>query len=161
MTMMWRRGTAYSQDLRDRVLAYSDPGELVGEIAAALCVSISYLSKVLSRRAQTGELSARPQRCHVQPKLAGLYEAIRTEVTARPDATLAELRRWLAQRHAVTASNGLMHDTLRKLGLTSKKKTLPPPGQKRPDFPAARAEWRQGQTPPRPGRVVFFRRASG
>src|SRR5947209_16089707 len=92
MKMTWRRGTAYSQDLRDRVLAYSDAGELVGEIAAALCVSISYVSKVLSRRAQTGELSARPQRCHVQPKLAGLYEAIQAEVKARPDATLAELR---------------------------------------------------------------------
>src|SRR3954462_4846158 len=97
MTMTWRRGTAYSQDLRDRVLAYSDAGELVGEIAAALCVSISYVSKVLSRRAQTGELSARPQRCHVQPKLAGLYEAIQAEVKARPDATHAELRRWLAR----------------------------------------------------------------
>src|SRR3954470_6000634 len=86
MTMTWRRGTAYSQDLRDRVLAYSDAGELVGEIAAALCVSISYVSKVLSRRAQTSELSARPQRCHVQPKLAGLYEAIQAEV---PDVAAA------------------------------------------------------------------------
>src|SRR5206468_8837598 len=92
----------------------------------ALCVSISYVSKVLSRRAQTGERSARPQRCHVQPKLAGLSEAIQAEVKARPDATLAELRRWLAQTHAVTASNGLMHDTLRKLGLTSKKRMARP-----------------------------------
>src|SRR3954465_14815168 len=121
MKMTWRRGMAYSQDLRDRVLAYSDAGELVGEIAAALCVSISYVSKVLSRRAQTGERSARPQRCHVQPKLAGLYDAIQSEVKARPDATLAELRLWLAQTHEVTASNGLMHETLRKLGLTLKK----------------------------------------
>jgi len=129
MKMTWRRGTAYSQDLRDRVLAYSDAGELVGEIAAALCVSISYVSKVLSRRAQTGELSARPQRCHVQPKLAGLYEAIQAEVKARPDATLAELRLWLAQTHEVTASNGLMHDTLRKLGLTQKKRRCTPPSK--------------------------------
>src|SRR3954449_108402 len=118
MNMTWRRGTAYSQDLRERVLAYSDAGELVGEIAAALCVSISCVSKVLSRRAQAGELSARPPRCHVQPKLAGLYEAIQAEVKARPDATLAELRLWLAQTHEVTASNGLMHETLRKLRLT-------------------------------------------
>src|SRR5437588_3960674 len=92
MKMTWRRGTAYSQDLRDRVLAYSDPGELVGEIAAALCVSVSYVSKVLGRWARTAERCARPQRCHVQPKLAGLYDAIQAEVRARPDATLAELR---------------------------------------------------------------------
>jgi transposase len=129
MTMMWRRGRAYSQDLRDRVLAHFDAGEPVCEIAAALCVSVSYVSKVLSRRAQTGELSARPQRCHIQPKLAGLYEAIQAEVRARPDATLAELRRWLAQTHAVSASNGLMHETLRKLGLTLKKRRCTPPSK--------------------------------
>src|SRR3954451_16773850 len=122
MKMTWRRGMAYSQDLRDRVLAYSDAGELVGEIAAALCVSISYVSKVLSRRAQTGERSARPQRCHVQPKLAGLYDAIQAEVKARPDATLAGLRLCLAQPHEVSDSNGLIHDTLRNFGRTLKKK---------------------------------------
>src|SRR3954465_4360627 len=88
MKMTWRRGMAYSQDLRDRGLAYSNAGELVGEIAAALCVSISYVSKVLSRRAQPGHGPAPPQRCLVQPKLAGLYDAIQSEVKARPDATL-------------------------------------------------------------------------
>jgi transposase len=56
-------------------------------------------------------------------------EAIRTEVKARPDATLAELRRRLAQTHEVTASNGLMHDTTRKLGLTLKKRHCTPPSK--------------------------------
>src|SRR3954454_6827448 len=69
--MAWRRGVAYSQDLRDRVFARCDAGEAVGEIAEALCVTVSYVSKVLTRRSQTGELSARPQRVHVPPKLAG------------------------------------------------------------------------------------------
>lgn len=120
--MSWRRGTAYSQDLRDRVFAHYDAGEAVGEIAEALCVTVSYVSKVLSRRKLTGELSARPQRGHVGPKLAGLYEAIQTEVASRPDATLVELCRWLAQVHQVTASIALMHSTLCKLGLTHKKR---------------------------------------
>lgn len=124
--MAWRRGTAYSQDLRDRVFARCDAGEAVGEIAKALCVSISYVFKVLSRRIQTGELSARPQRCHVPPKLAGLYEAIEAEVKARSDATLDELRQWLAQTHHVTASSALMHATLGKLGLTHKKRRCTP-----------------------------------
>src|SRR3954467_12742958 len=127
MNMTWRRGTAYSQDLRDRVLAYSDAGELVGEIAAALCVSVSYVSKVLGRWARTGERCARPQRCHVQPKLAGLYDAIQAEVRARPDATLAELRLWLAQTHEVTSCPGLMHATLRKLRLKPRKRPRPAP----------------------------------
>ena len=125
--MAWRPGAAYSQDLRDRVFARCDAGEAVGEIAEALCITVSYVSKVLSRRNLTGELSARPQRGHVLPKLAAPYEAIQAEVASRPDATLAELCRWLAQTHQVTASSALMHGTLRKLGLTHKKRrcTLP------------------------------------
>ena len=130
--MPWRPGMAYSQDLRDRVFARSGAGETVGEIADALCVSIAYVSKVLSRRNQTGELSARPQRCHVPPKLAGLYEVIGAEVKARPDATLAELCRWLEQTHHVTASSALMHGTLRKLGLTHKKRRSMPPNKSVP-----------------------------
>ena len=84
--MQWRRGKAYSQDLRERVFALRDAGDAVGEIADALCVSVSYVSKALSRRRDTGETSARLQRCHVPPKLLGLYDAIRAEVTSRPDA---------------------------------------------------------------------------
>ena len=119
--MLFRRGKAYSQDLRERVFALADVGEAVGEIAEALCVSVSYVSKALSRRRETGERSARPQRCHLPPKLLRLYDAIRAEVTARPDATLAELRRWLSEVHQVSASDGLMHSTLARLGLTLKK----------------------------------------
>jgi len=47
--MQWRRGKAYSQDLRERVFALCDAGDAVGEIADALCVSVSYVSKALSR----------------------------------------------------------------------------------------------------------------
>src|SRR3954464_3646159 len=105
MNMTWRRGTAYSQDLRDRVLAYSDAGELVGEIATALCVSISYVSKVISRRAQTGELCApAAMPCSRKARRALRGHPNRGEGAA--DATLGELRRWLAQTHEVTASNG-------------------------------------------------------
>lgn len=127
--MLFRKGKAYSQDLRERVFALADAGGAVGEVAAALCVSISYVSKVLGRRRSTGECSARAQRCHVTPKLLGLHDAIRAEVAARPDATLAELRRWLSEIHNVSASDGLMHSTLARLGLTRKKRPCMPPSR--------------------------------
>jgi hypothetical protein len=72
--MLWRRGKAYSQDLRMRVLAEADDGARVGEIATALRVSVSDVSKVLSRRNTTGETAARPQRCQLTPKLADLHD---------------------------------------------------------------------------------------
>jgi len=125
--MSVRRGKPYGQEMRDRVFRLSDGGLGVTATAERLQVSIAYVSKVLSRRRMTGEKSARPQRCHVQPKLAGLKDAIGTEVAARPDATIAELRDWLLATHAVSASNGLMHKTLVQLRLTLKKSrsTLP------------------------------------
>jgi transposase len=60
--VLWQRGKAYSQDLRERVIAASDDGSRVGEIAKAFRVSISYVSKVLGRLQASGERSARPQR---------------------------------------------------------------------------------------------------
>ena len=124
--MLWQRGKAYSQDLRERVLAAADDGERVGRIAAMLRVSVAYVSKVLGRRRQTGVTTALPQRCHVPSKLAALHDAIREQVAARPDATIAELRIWLSNTHQMTASNGLMWSTLAELGLTYKKSRSTP-----------------------------------
>jgi|HubBroStandDraft_3_1064219.scaffolds.fasta_scaffold465270_1 transposase len=120
--MLWRRGKSYSQDLRDRVFAAADDDEPVGRIAVMLRVSVSYVSKVLTRRRVTGQTQARPQRCHVAPKLAGLHAAILAQVTNRPDATIAELRAWLLETHEVSASSGLMNKTLAALDLTFKKR---------------------------------------
>src|SRR5436190_10497110 len=116
--MLWQRGKPYSQDLRERVFAAADDGERVGRIATMLRVSVSYVSKVLSRHRLTGQPQARLQRCHVVPKLSGLHPAIEAQVSARPDATIAELRAWLLETHQVSASTGLINKTLAAVDLT-------------------------------------------
>jgi transposase len=67
--VVWKNGKPYAQDLRDRVflaaVATADEAIPVGQIAERLSVSISYVSKVLSRHRLTGERAARPQRCHL------------------------------------------------------------------------------------------------
>ena len=133
--MLWHRGKSYSQDLRERVFAMADAGTPVGRSATLLRVSISYVSKVLSRRRDTGETSARAQRCHLVPKLAQQEAAIVAEVAARPDATIAELRRWLLLTHQISASDGLMHKTLAKFDLTFKKSPCMPPSNSAPTLP--------------------------
>ena len=120
--MLFQHGKAYSQDLRERVFAAAEEGGRVGQIARGLRVSVSYVSKVLSRRDKTGETTARPQRCHLTPKLADLHQAIRQQVAARPDATIAELRAWLLATHEVAVSDGLVCETLAELDLTLKLK---------------------------------------
>jgi transposase len=124
--MLWQRGKAYSQDLRDRVFAAAAAGTPVGRIAEMLFVSGSYVSKVLIRRNRTGETAARPQRCHVAAKLSDYHTAIRERVAAKPDATLAELRSWLFETHQVSVSVTLMWETLAQLGLTLKKRPCTP-----------------------------------
>jgi transposase len=133
--MLWRRGKPYSQDLRERVFAAADDGEPVGRIATMLRVSVSYVSKVLSRRRLTGQTEARSQRCPVVPKLSELYPAILAQVTSRPDATIAELRAWLLETHKVSASAGLMNKTLAALDLTFKKNPSTPPSKRERTLP--------------------------
>jgi transposase len=104
--MLYQRGRAYSQDLRERVFAASDDGEQVGEIAELFRVSVAYVSKALTRRRATGETTVRAQHGHKLPKLAPFYAAIRGYVAERGDVTIAELRTWLLATHQVQRASG-------------------------------------------------------
>jgi transposase len=119
--MAWKSGQSYSTDLRSRVLAAVDVGNPAKVTAQLFQVSVSYIYKALARREATGETEARPQRNRQALKLADHHAAIAAEVTRRPDVTLDELRAWLLATHDNTASLGLMHKTLARLGLTLKK----------------------------------------
>jgi transposase len=119
--MLWQRGKVYPQELRERVFTYADAGMPVGAIARTLLVSVSYVSKVLGRREKTGETAARPQHCHLVPRLHAHEACIKERVQAKPDSTLAELCAWLEEEHKLKASLPLMVKTLSKLNLTLKK----------------------------------------
>ena len=63
-----RRGQAYSQDLRDRVLMASGSASVVG---LRFGVGRSYVAKARKRRDRDGQVSAGRQRSHTAAKLAG------------------------------------------------------------------------------------------
>ena len=63
-------GKAYSQDLRERVMAAVDAGTGAYAAASFFRVSVSYIYKALGRRQRTGETSARPWAGGPKPKLA-------------------------------------------------------------------------------------------
>jgi transposase len=117
--MAWRRGQALGQDLRERVLA--DAGRPARAVAVRFGVSVSYVVKARARLRDTGEACARPQRNRVAPRLAPHYQAIRAEVAARPSATVAELRAWLAAARGAVVGHAAMWRTLHRLDLTRKK----------------------------------------
>lgn len=120
--MSWRRGQAYAQHLRERVLAAVDRGMGAYQAAPVFQVSVSWIYKALARRRDTGESTARPQINHVPPKLLAQHEAIRLKLKSEPDLTLNELRSWLREAHQVSISLRGIWKTLRQLDLTRKKR---------------------------------------
>ena len=125
--MGWRSGQAYSQDLRERVLAAVDGGLRVREAAPLFRVSVSYIYKALERRAATGQTTA-SARGGLQrpPVLSGHEAALLAELRSHPDATLAELRRWLFEARGVSISMGALWNGLARLGWTLKKSRSTP-----------------------------------
>lgn len=130
--MEWRRGQAYSQDLRGRVLAAEGSARAV---AARFGVSVSYVVKARQRRDRSGDIAAGPQRSHTPRMLAGLHDTIFAHVQHHQDATLDELRTWLREAHGVSVSMGLMWNTLARLGLTLKKRPYTLPSRHVPTSP--------------------------
>jgi transposase len=122
--MAWRRGQAYGQDLRDRVLAC--PDDTLAQVATRFGVSRSYVSKVRARLRVLGERSPGPQCGHVPLRLAGLTEDLAAQIRRYPDATLNELRLWLSTTHKVSTSYSVMWKVVERLALTLKKA---PPGR--------------------------------
>jgi transposase len=117
--MAWRRGRAYGQDLRDRVLGAA--GLSLRAAAARFAVSPSYVAKARARLRRTGESTPGPQRNHVPPRLAPLEDALRARVASGADATLAELCAWASAEHGIGVSQPVMRKMLARLGLTLKK----------------------------------------
>ncbi len=134
--MAWKRGQAYSQDLRDRVLGSVDGGTGVYAVAELFRVSVSYIYKALKRRRTTGERSPNPNRGHRPRKLTRSQEAaLAAHIDAHSDITLARLQDWLEATHGVRLSDGAIHAAVSRLDLSFKKK----PGCRR-----ARASRRRG-----------------
>ena len=117
--MSWRRGKAYAQDLRDRVLVA--PG-LLREVAERFGVSQAYVSRLRSRQERLGKTSAGAQHNHVPLRLAALRETLLAQVALAPEQTLAQLCQWVQREHALEVGVTTMGKTLTRLGLTRKKR---------------------------------------
>lgn len=117
--MSWRRGKAYAQDLRDRVLAAQG---LLREVAERFGVSQAYALRVRSRYERLGQSSAGAQHNHVALRLAALEEPLLAQVALAPEQTLAQLCQWVQLEHALEVGVTTMGKTLARLGMTRKKR---------------------------------------
>jgi transposase len=133
--MGWISGQAYSEDLRERVLAAVDRGGRVYEVAPLFGVSVSYIYKALARRQRDGIATALPRVGRPGRKLDGHLEALAAHVTVHPDATLAELVDWSERERGVKVCIATMSATLDVLDLSRKKRHAMLPSRPAPMSP--------------------------
>ena len=118
----------YSMDLRERVVAACESGELTrGQVAERFSVSETFVRRLMRRRAETGCIAPRPHaggfKSAVDEKAR---QALRELVGQQPDATLAELRGRLAGRCGVGVSEARVCQVLKELKLPRKKSRTRP-----------------------------------
>jgi transposase len=132
---------ALSLDLRERVAAACDEGSLSQpEIAEEFGVSLSFITKLLARRKQTGSVAAKPHRGGVASAIDAKAQAeLRSIVREDPDATLSELSDALADQCGIRRSVPVICRTLQRLKLPRKKRRSTPPNGTRRGFAASGA----------------------
>src|SRR5713226_5357812 len=107
----------YSMDLRKRVAKAWDASGDADAVAAKYDVSRAWVHRLIQRRRETGSLAPRKQTKFRSRVLAGQTDRLAALITARPDATLAELREALP----TTAALSTLWLEIDRLGLTVKK----------------------------------------
>jgi transposase len=109
-------GSAYAQDLRDRVLAAYDRGMRTLQIATLFQVSKAWARRVKQRRRDHGETKPRAMGGARVVKIDA--ERLRQLVAEQPDATTRELH----QRLGCNCCESAVGMALDRLGLTFKKR---------------------------------------
>lgn len=113
---------AYSQDLRERVMAAVESGAYTQpDVAERFQVSVSTLEKWWHRQRMTGTCEASVAGRGEQRVLRVVDDWIRAAVVEQPDITLGELCDRLSQETAIRASESMMCRELQVLGLPRKK----------------------------------------
>jgi transposase len=147
-------GKPYSEDLRRSVVQAIESGHTYEEVAELCGVSVSSVSRFLTRWRGTGS---------IKPEKFGGYKGYALEryrsritrwVSAQPDVTLSELqarlarRRWLSAKPRFSAFFGIL--------VSLSKKSLHAAEQDRPDVAAARKAWFKMQPKLDPRKLVFI-----
>jgi transposase len=143
---------AYSLDLRERVVAAVEHREgSLREIARRFRVSLSFVTRLLKRRRQTGALGPQPHGGGRRPALdEAALRRLRDLLREEPDLTLAEMRRRLGLSCSVVA----IWRALRRLRITRKKKDRHHDERDRPDVRQRRAEFAEAIAAVDPEHVV-------
>jgi transposase len=122
---------AYSMDLRERIVAARRLGESVADVAERFGVCTKTV-RAYEKRAAQGRLAPTPQTGKARRLSDQEHEALWALVQERSDWTLASLARSWQERtppgkqDAQELPSSTLHDALKRLGLTYKKRVASP-----------------------------------
>src|SRR3954452_2563549 len=121
---------AYPMELRERILDAVDRGVGSGPPVARLFrVAVNSVYNLLRLREQTGTVRPRPNPGGHRPAIPPeRYDDVRQLLAEQPDLTLAQIR----DRLGLDCSEAAVCRTLKKLGLTRKKKRCTRPSSSGP-----------------------------
>lgn len=120
---------AYSDDLRERVAAAGGP---LAAVAARFGVSVSFVTKLRQRQRTSGSVAALPHRGGPPPQLTEAGQQLLVAcLRQQPDATLDELRVWLAVVGGPAVSKSTLGRAVQRLDWRRKKSTCTPPNATR------------------------------
>lgn len=112
---------AYSEDLRERVIAAVEAGKTQAEVAAQFQIHKSTLEKWWYRWRDTGSSAALPPASGPKRTLQAAESFLRAEVKKQPDVTLEELCERVQEAKGLKASPSMMCRELKILNLPRKK----------------------------------------
>lgn len=109
----------YSNDLRERVVAYVQTGHSRRAAGQYFNVSASFVVKLMQRYDKTGSVDPAPRgQLADKSKLSPYHDFLAGCVETAPDITLRELAERLQAEHGVTAALESMSRILKYLGFT-------------------------------------------
>jgi transposase len=111
-----------SQDLRRRIVRAVEQGSSIRQAAARYEVSPSAAVKLVRRVRETGSVMPNRIGGHRRRVLEPHQDLLRSLVEAKSGITLAEIQAELQARGIVVQALSTIHLTLRRMGLTRKKR---------------------------------------
>jgi transposase len=106
---------AYSDEVRERVVAQWDAGVPAAVIAQETGMSRRHIRELVAQKRATGTVARRPSSVRIGEEVAAVLEGLRRE---DPSATRQQLAERLAERTGVYVSPYSVGERLKKLGLT-------------------------------------------
>lgn len=115
---------AYSLDLRQRVVAAYEQGKgSLAQVAEQFNVGQTFVKKMLRQKRESGTVAPLAHGGGRQPSLSEKeHRLVRQRVKEQPDVSLMELQEHLATKARVEVSLPTIHRSLRRSGLSHKKK---------------------------------------